>query len=49
MLFTLRLLSPVKMLSFDMRRHPVITENSSAGFVFSADSNSERINVTILS
>ena len=47
--FTARLLSPVKILSFDILRQPVITENSNAEFVFKADSNNERINLTISS
>ena len=46
---TFRLFMPVKILSLLIRRHPVITANSNASFVFRADSKSERINETISS
>ena len=46
---TLKLFSPVKILSFAILRQPVITANLRLSFVLSADSNKERINVTISS
>lgn len=41
--------SPVKILSFDMLRQPVITAKFRQLLVFNADSKSERIKLTILS
>ena len=43
----LRLLSPVKMDSLDIRRQPVMTANSRSVFVFNALSNRLRIKLTI--
>jgi hypothetical protein len=44
---TSRLFKPVKILSFEMRRQPVITANSRLLFDLKADSNKERIKPTI--